>query len=423
MIWWMDEAKVREIGQFVDRIEKDLKIGRLDIHFVPTTRLTWCSPEGCIVSEGSLLCTTNPPVMFIAAENPIDKIKEVLVHEFAHLVTRCSYDTDPEFIAKERELRNRYLVKHKPISYCAPARLPKILRWAGGKYKLVKELCKRIPPHRIYVEPFAGGASLFFGKTPSEVEVLADNDCRLIEFYQTIRELDSLDEILKYGWAKSRETFERLRECVRSDQCDMDDPTFRADAFLYVNKYGYGGKRGTPSFNPKVMSPKKCTAEELCGVRQIYRKWDQVRQRLRQARIECADFKTTIKKYDSPTTFFYLDPPYYEVVGEGHFQSEVQPEEVKHALDGIRGTFMLSYDDHPLIRNLFNEYRIEEVQTKYELGKAARGGESLPKQELIITNFGIRCNSINLVSTTDTTLTGDRKVRLELGLQISPRLY
>jgi DNA adenine methylase len=269
--------------------------------------------------------------------------------------------------------------------YCLPARLPKILAWPGGKHKLVRALCLRIPPHRTYVEPFAGRASLFFGKRPSEVEVLADADCKLIEFYRTIRELRSLDEITKYGWAVTREAFERAKACVESDQCDLDDPTYRAYAFLYANKSGYGGKRGRMSYNPAKEAT--CSERELCGIKELYRRWDDVRKRLRQAVIECADFRDTIRKYDAPDTFFYCDPPYYEVAGEGHYSSDVDPRDVAKALRGIRGKFLLSYNDHPLIRELFRGYRIEEVGTAYEMGKAERGGALAPKTELLIMNY------------------------------------
>ena len=44
----------------------------------------------------------------------------------------------------------------------------------GGKRHLVKTLLRLIPSHRVYVEPFAGGATLFFAKEPSEVEILND---------------------------------------------------------------------------------------------------------------------------------------------------------------------------------------------------------------------------------------------------------
>jgi DNA adenine methylase len=55
-------------------------------------------------------------------------------------------------------------------------RLRSPICWFGGKGKMVKKLLPLIGDHRIYVEPFGGGASLLFSKEPSPVEVYNDLD-------------------------------------------------------------------------------------------------------------------------------------------------------------------------------------------------------------------------------------------------------
>ena len=47
-----------------------------------------------------------------------------------------------------------------------------IVPWIGGKRRLVDLLLSRFPPHKCYVEVFAGGAAVFFARNPAEVEVL-----------------------------------------------------------------------------------------------------------------------------------------------------------------------------------------------------------------------------------------------------------
>lgn len=57
------------------------------------------------------------------------------------------------------------------------------IRWVGGKSRLRKHIIPLIPPHTCYVELFAGGAWVLFGKQPSPVEVLNDIDQELINFF------------------------------------------------------------------------------------------------------------------------------------------------------------------------------------------------------------------------------------------------
>lgn len=45
------------------------------------------------------------------------------------------------------------------------------LAYIGGKNRLAKHIISLLPEHTTYVEPFAGGAQVFFHKEPSKVEV------------------------------------------------------------------------------------------------------------------------------------------------------------------------------------------------------------------------------------------------------------
>ena len=64
----------------------------------------------------------------------------------------------------------------------------KPLIWYGGKGLLAQKLVPLLPQHRIYVEPFAGGASVLFAKPPSPVEVLNDVHGDLVNFYRVLRD-------------------------------------------------------------------------------------------------------------------------------------------------------------------------------------------------------------------------------------------
>jgi len=62
-----------------------------------------------------------------------------------------------------------------------------VIPYFGGKSRLVKTIINKIPEHTCYVEVFAGGASVFFGKDPSTTEVINDLDKDLVTFYRTVK--------------------------------------------------------------------------------------------------------------------------------------------------------------------------------------------------------------------------------------------
>src|SRR5712691_7609501 len=58
------------------------------------------------------------------------------------------------------------------------------LPYIGGKNRLATKIIALLPEHTTYVEPFAGGAQVFFHKQPSKVEVLNDLDGDIVNFFR-----------------------------------------------------------------------------------------------------------------------------------------------------------------------------------------------------------------------------------------------
>jgi len=61
----------------------------------------------------------------------------------------------------------------------------------------VRKILPFFPPHRIYVEPFGGGASLLLAKQPAEVEVYNDIDSGLVCLFRVLRDPDKFAQFYK----------------------------------------------------------------------------------------------------------------------------------------------------------------------------------------------------------------------------------
>ncbi len=65
------------------------------------------------------------------------------------------------------------------------------LRYHGSKWRLAPWIIDRFPPHRLYCEPFGGGAAILLRMMPSEVEIYNDIDGRVVNFFRMVREQTS----------------------------------------------------------------------------------------------------------------------------------------------------------------------------------------------------------------------------------------
>ncbi len=106
-----------------------------------------------------------------------------------------------------------------------------IIPWIGGKRRLADRLFPLFPKHSCYVEPFAGGAALFFLRpVPADVEVLNDVNGDLVNLYRVVQH--HLEEFVRqFKWAlSSRQVFRWLQETRPETLTDIQ----RAARFYYL---------------------------------------------------------------------------------------------------------------------------------------------------------------------------------------------
>ncbi len=181
------------------------------------------------------------------------------------------------------------------------------IRYFGGKGTFFKNLLALFPTHSTYVEPFAGGASLLFAKSPSSSEVINDIHPGLMNLYRVLQDpqmFNKLMELLRHT-PYSREEFYRCRETWMA----CNDPVEKARMYLVVMRMCFSGvPKGGFSFSVKaIRSGMAWTTSQWLSIIDLL---PQIHERLKSVKVEQEDFRQIIQKYDAPDTFFYLDPPY-----------------------------------------------------------------------------------------------------------------
>ena len=106
--------------------------------------------------------------------------------------------------------------------------------------------------------------------------------------------------------------------------------------------------------------------------------------------VENSDFEDVIKKYDSPTTYFYLDPPYAttETYYSNHDFGKKDHKRLADVLNNVKGKFGLSYYGFGDLEGFYPKdlYRWESQEFK-KAAAAKKDGTQNVGTEILIMNY------------------------------------
>jgi site-specific DNA-adenine methylase len=117
---------------------------------------------------------------------------------------------------------------------------------------------------------------------------------------------------------------------------------------------------------------------------------DWVEHFLKITKVENMDFAEVIAKYDSPTTYIYLDPPYWKTENyySNHDFDRDDHERLAKVLHEVKGKFSLSYYDFDLLHEWFPEDKYQWERKEFAKAAAAKKGKSQNMGvELLIMNY------------------------------------
>lgn len=282
-----------------------------------------------------------------------------------------------------------------------------IISWVGGKKALREIIYQRMPKaFSRYVEVFGGGGWVLFGKPPdTPVEVYNDYNGDLANLFHCARDrIFSLLKELNFFPLNGRDEFYFLKAYIDKEEitsgylqeeldlaerhleplqveelrCLLTEPAGqydvkRAAAFFKLIRYSYGS--GCTSYGCQPFD-----------IRRTFHLLWQGSRRLQNTVIENKDFEALIRHYDRDNAFFYCDPPYFET--EGHYAVEFRKEDhlrLRDTLAACQGKWLVSYNDCPFIRELYQDYAVEAVSRLNNLAQRYDNGSAFA--EVLIANY------------------------------------
>lgn len=225
-----------------------------------------------------------------------------------------------------------------------------VLRYHGGKWKLAPWIIDNMPPHRIYVEPFGGGASVLLRKPRSYAKVYNDQWGLVVNVFAVLRDetkalrLKRAIELTPYA----RDEFDK---CGDIDIASVVDCVERARRTIARSFMGFGSAstnaRHSTGFRGNSNRSGTTPAHDWVNYPNHIPAFV---ERMRGVVIENRSAASVMSAHDSDKTLHYVDPPYMHStrnMQRGNAAYAVEMSEGDHEglaaqLNGLRGMVMLS---------------------------------------------------------------------------------
>ena len=273
-----------------------------------------------------------------------------------------------------------------------------LLKWVGGKKKLLPEILSHYSQHTTVVEPFFGGGALSFhlGSADPDLKVVAnDRLSPLIEIYESIRgDVESFIQnvdlyaapYLAMGDKQARRNFYyELRQ--KYMECVLDGPEllffllWTAYSGMYRTGKEFPGRFNT-SHGFGVEKPGFYHPERLRSTSPMMAGWN----------FMAGDFYSTLSRVDS-SSFVFLDPPYRETytgyTDEGFSESEqIRVVEYFKECDKLGAKVVYTNKDlgDSFYVTHFKNFTIKKVPIKYTVNRNAATVGRPTSYEVVISN-------------------------------------
>lgn len=223
-----------------------------------------------------------------------------------------------------------------------------MLRWHGGKWRLAPWIISHFPPHRIYVEPFGGAASVLLRKPRSYAEVYNDLDHQAVNLFRVLRDQAQACALFE---ALRLTPFARDEFIAAVDP--TDDPVEMARRLVVRSFMGFGSNAHSSPANGR-----STTGFRAAGFRSNSNRsgttpahdWAHfpdalgaIIERLRGIVIENRDAIEVMGRHDGADTLHYVDPPYLPETRSPANKLELRHRMYRHELTRADHGRLLEY--------------------------------------------------------------------------------
>jgi DNA adenine methylase len=259
------------------------------------------------------------------------------------------------------------------------------VKWYGGKHYLARRIIDRFPAHRVYLEPFGGGASVLLNKPPVDVETYNDLDQKISRLFKVLRD-------------ESAAFISRV-SLVPYSQVEFEAAAYYPASASDVEMAVCDFVRWRQSFSGRGQSWSRTTSRARGGMAGDVNAWwsaiemlPQIVDRLKRVQILCQPAVDAIHGFDHPEGLIYCDPPYvHGARAKGStdiYALEMTDEDhrkLASVLKNCKSKVVLSGYPSPLYEELYAGWR----SVDFDIANHASGAKSKGRAtERLWMNFG-----------------------------------
>ena len=266
--------------------------------------------------------------------------------------------------------------KNRIPDHLGIANIPPPFCRQGNKFPMREEIIRLIPNHKFYVEPFLGSGAIFYNKPAnmSQKNILNDLDKHTYDQHRLL--MEAPEDPAKYP--QPMNTIPEIKRFYRKTAKTT------AQRLIHEKIEACNGFSGSPVHFSYGIYRKADPTKILKNLSHYQSRLKHNTTLLNQ------DYAAVVRKYDSPTTFFFFDPPYEKtrsVYGYGEHKN-FDFDRLREVLRGIRGKFLMTINDSPNMRALFKEFRIKTTKVYARWSRKTK--KATDRKELLIMHYSAK---------------------------------